>query len=125
MTTLNLRHVSIAPAADLSDILFIAQYAHTADVSASVGIRRYAGGRDRVISTPGQSTQLSVGFRYLSRADYQALVDLVGVLVLFRDQRERAVWGVIGNLSATEWIVDDLLEDVTFTLTSVTVSEAV
>lgn len=125
MTTMTLTAVSVAPVADTSDVLLIDQYAQTADVSAPVSVRRYAGGRDRVVSTPGQTSQVSVSFRYLSRTNYQALTDLVGSSVVFRDQRQRVVWGVLGDLSATEWPVRDLLEDVSFTLTSITVSEIV
>jgi len=125
MTTLTLTTCVIAPASNLADVLLIAQYAQTADLTAPSQIRRYSGGRDRLVSTPGLSTATAVSFRYLSRADYQSLSDLVGTLVLFRDQRQRRIWGVVGNLSATEFIVSDLLEDVSFTLQSVTVSEVV
>ena len=125
MTILTLTSVAIAPASDLTDVLLIDQYAQTADISSPVSVRRYAGGRDRVVSTPGQTSMVSVSFRYLSRANYQSLSDLVGTLVLLRDQRQRRIWGVVGDLSATEWQVSDLLEDVSFTLTSVTVSEVV
>jgi hypothetical protein len=125
MTTLTLTSVAIAPASDLSDVVFVGQYAQTADLSTAATVRRYAGGRDRVVTTPGATSSSSVSFRYMDRPTYGALLDLVGTLVLLRDQRQRRIWGVIGNLSATEFIALDLLEDVSFTITSATVSEIV
>jgi hypothetical protein len=125
VTTLTLTSVAIAPASDLSDVLLVGQYAQTADLSTPVTVRRYAGGRDRLVTTPGSTTTTSVSFRYLDRATYGRLLDLVGSMVLFRDQRQRRIWGVIGDLSATEFIARDLLEDVSFTITSATVSEIV
>lgn len=126
MTTLTLTSITLAPASDPSDILTLAQYAETGDIVADgVSVRRYAGGVDRLVVAPGRSTPVKVSFRYMSRATYQSLAELVGTLVLFRDQRGRAVWGVIGALSATEWIASDALEDVSFELRSVTYSEIV
>lgn len=125
MTTLTLTSVTIAPADDPSDLLTVDQYSETADLTAPTSVRRYAGGVDRLVSSPGRSTSVRVSFRYMARATYQSLAELVGEVVLFRDQRGRAVWGVIGALSATEFIASDLLEDVSFTLASVSYSEIV
>ena len=125
MTTLTLTDAAIAPISDLTDVLLIGQYSEAHDTSTETGVRRYAGGRDRVVSSPGESVSVQVAFRYISRANYLALVDLVGVPVLFRDQRGRRTWGVVSNLSATEFSVRDLLEGVSFTLTSITHTEVV
>ena len=125
MTTLDLTKMCLAPASDLTDVLLLGQYAESSGDSTMVDVRRYANGRDRVISTPGSSVSVSVSFRYVSRANFASMQDLVGSMVLFRDQRTRRVWGVFGDLSATELSQQDLLEDVSFTLTSATVSEVV
>ena len=123
MTTLTLTTAALAPISDLSDVLLLNQSSESADTSTATSVRRYAGGRDRVISRSGSSVAVSVGFRRVSRANYQTMLDLVGVPVLFRDQRQRRTWGVMSNLSASEWIVADQLESVSFTLTSITHTE--
>ena len=125
MTTLALTSTFIAPVSDLSDVLVIDQSDESHVHGARVDVRRYAGGRRRVVSRPGVTGSVSVSYRYLSRADYVALVELLGVTVLFRDQRERAVYGVVADLSASEFNARDLLEDVSFTLTEISFSEIV
>jgi hypothetical protein len=47
------------------------------------------------------------------------------VPVLFRDQRGRAVFGVVAGLTGSEFSVSDLVEDVSFTLSNITFSEVV
>jgi len=125
VTTLDLTHVFIAPASDLSATLIVAQATQTVDEATPATVRRYAGGRDRVMTTPGRTVSTSVSFVFMDRLTYQLLLDLAGQVVLFRDQRQRRIWGVLANVSATEFNVRDLLESVSFTLTSVSVREAV
>ena len=79
----------------------------------------------RVVSTPGLQTVVQVSYRYLSRSDYLSLLDLVGVSVLFRDQRGRAVWGVIAAVTGAEFSPRDLVQNVTFSLENLTYSEIV
>lgn len=124
MTTLTLTTtMAIAPLSNLSDVLMLDLDAETVDVSSPVSVRRYAGGRDRVVSSPGQSSQLSVTGSYITRAEYQSLLELVGVTVLFRDIRGRVVYGVIGSVSGSEAVTDYVT--VSFTLTEITFSEVV
>ena len=124
MTTLTLEStLAIAPVSDLSDVLMLYGDSETVDVSSPVEVRRYAGGRDRVVSVPGQTSQMSFVASYITRADYQSLLDLVGVLVLVRDVRGRAVYGVIDSVSGSEAVTDFVTAS--FTLTSATVSEIV
>ena len=129
MTTLDLTATgcAIAPASDLSDVLLLPPSTESATVTAPVSIRRYAGGRDRVVSSPGRTDTITVTFKGMSRSNYHALVELVGAstLVLFRDQRTRRIWGVAAGVSGSELRGPDLLESVTFTITSATVSEIV
>lgn len=115
--------MAIAPLSNLSDVLMLDLDAETVDVSSPVSVRRYAGGRDRVVSSPGQSSQLSVTGSYITRAEYQSLLELVGVTVLFRDIRGRVVYGVIGSVSGSEAVTDYVT--VSFTLTEITFSEVV
>ena len=123
MTTLTLDTLAIAPVSDLSDVLLLGQDSETVDVSSPVEVRRYAGGRDRAVSTPGQMSQMAIGASYITRAEYRSLLDLVGVLVLVRDQRGRAIYGVIDSVSGSEAVTDYVTAS--FALTSATVSEIV
>ena len=125
MTTLTLTTVAIAPVSDLTDILLIDPNAESETTTAPVQVRRYAGGRDRIVTTPGQTQTIAVSFPQVSRTQYAALLDLVGTLVLYRDQRGRAVYGVVADVTGTEWDAANVLSDVSFTLTSVTHSEVV
>jgi hypothetical protein len=45
------------------------------------------------------------------------------VPVLFRDQRARAVYGVIGSLTGQESAQTDLMQNVSFTVQNITYSE--
>lgn len=125
MTELTLTDTIIAPVTDLTDTLTIGQYAETETVSDTTAVRTYAGGVRRAVSTPGRDQNYAVSYRYMSRANYDALIDLVSVSVLFRDQRARAVYGVIAGLAGTEFAVSDLVEDVSFTVQNITYSEIV
>lgn len=122
MTTLTLDALFVAPVSDLSDTLSLGHDQETADVSSAVNVRRYAGGRDRVITSPGQSTQVAFTASYITRAEYRSMLDLVGTLVLVRSPRRR-VYGVIDSVSGSEAVTDFIT--VSFTLTSATVSEIV
>lgn len=125
MTALTLTDTIIAPVTDLTDTLTIGQYAEAETVSDTTAVRTYAGGVRRAVSTPGRDQSYAVSYRYMSRANYDALLDLVSVSVLFRDQRARAVYGVIAGLSGSEFAVSDLVEDVSFTVENITYSEIV
>ena len=125
MPTLTLTSTCIAPVSNLSSTLLLDQYVESETVGSRVEVRTYAGGRRRVVSRPGETQTVSVSYRYMTRANYNALSLLVGQTVLFRDQRGRVVYGVIADLSGSEWIVADKVEDVSFTLTEITYSEVV
>jgi hypothetical protein len=125
MTELALTKTILAPITDLSSTLMINQNAETERVVDPTGVRVYAGGVRRIVSTPGRDRSLAVSYRRMSRADYDGLLDLVSVPVLFRDQRGRAVYGVIASLAGVEFAQADLVEDVSFTLSNITYSEIV
>lgn len=125
MTELALTDTVIAPISDTSDTLVVGQYAESETATDQVGVRWYAGGVRRVVSTPGRQTSLTIAYRYLSRSDYDALLGLVGVSVLFRDQRARAVYGIIGSLTGSEFAPRDLVADVSFVLENLSYSEIV
>jgi hypothetical protein len=124
MTVLTLEDTVITPIAG-GTALTINQYVESEAVNDSTSVRTYAGGVKRAVTTPGREQLLPVSYRFMSRADYASLVDLVSVPVLFRDQRGRAVFGVIAGLLAGEFSVSDLVEDVSFTLLNITYSEVV
>jgi len=125
MTTLTLTDSAIAPLSDLTDVLLLGQYQESVTDGGRTDVRTYAGGRRRVIARAGETRTVSVAYRYISRANYQSLLDLVGVSVLFRDQRQRQVYGVLSDVSGTEWPVSDLVEDVSFTISEIDYSEVV
>ena len=125
MTELALTDTVIAPVADLTDTLIIGQYAETETTTDPVAVRWYAGGVRRVVSSPGRQTSLQVAYRYLSRSDYADLLALVGVTVLYRDQRTRAVYGVIAAVTGTEVPARDLVQDVSFAVENISYSEIV
>lgn len=125
MATLDLDDLTfLAPVSDLSDTLSLGQYEESATNGARTEVRTYAGGRRRLVSRPGATLQVSVAYRFVLRADYQSLLDLLGQVVLFRDQRGRQVFGVLSDVSGRETFVPaDRVEDVSFTITEVTYSE--
>lgn len=125
MTELTLTDTIIAPISDLTDTLTIGQYAEAETVSDTTAVRTYAGGVRRAVSTPGRDQSYAVSYRYMSRANYGALLDLVSVPVLFRDQRARSVYGIITALTGAEFAVSDLVEDITFSVQNITYSEIV
>jgi hypothetical protein len=125
MTELALTKTIIAPIADLSATLVIHQYAETERSVDPTGVRVYAGGVRRIVSTPGRDQSCSVSYRRMARADYDALLDLVSVPILFRDQRARAIYGVIASLVGVESAQADEVEDVSFTVQNITFSEVV
>ena len=125
MTTMTLTDSVLAPVSDLTDTLILGQYQQSVTDGARTEVRTYAGGRRRIVSRPGETQTVSVAYRYLTRANYQSILDLVGTTVLFRDQRQRQVFGVLSDVSGTEFGPRDLVEDVQFTITEITYSEVV
>jgi hypothetical protein len=123
MSVLTLTTTIIAPIADLSDTLLINQYGETENVSDLTTVRVYAGGIRRVVTVPGRTQTYLMSYRRMSRANYDGLLDLVSVPVLFRDQRARAVYGVIGSLTGQESAQTDLMQNVSFTVQNITYSE--
>jgi hypothetical protein len=125
MTTLALTKTFIAPIADTSNTLIINQSAQSENLSDSTRVRTYAGGVQRVVSTLGRSKRYPIRYRRMSRANYDALTDLISVPILFRDQRGRAIRGVIASMNAIEDPQTDQVESVSFTVEAITQSEIV
>lgn len=127
MATLDLESTFLAPVSDLSDLLELPQYQQSETSGARNEIRTYAGGRRRVVARPGDTLTVSVAYRFITRAKYGSLLDLLGLLVLFRDQRGRAVYGILSDVSGTESDSSQptLIADVSFTITEVDYSEIV
>jgi hypothetical protein len=126
VTTLSLEFLSIAPLSDLSDVLLLKQSDESVTNTVPGEVRVYAGGRRRLVTSVGQGRTVPFQFSRLSRSQFQALNELVGVPVLIRDQRSTRVAGVFLTLSGREaarrpdWVLE-----VTFVLDELTWSEIV
>jgi|GEM_PF-3121442 len=125
MTILTLDKLHIASLSDLSDALIIKARAFDANVITPSSVRRYSGGVDRTISTPGRTLSFPVTLTHVSRADYDELLTRIGTNQLLRDTRGRAVAGMISAVSGSEARGFDRMSTVSFTLTSITYSEIV
>jgi hypothetical protein len=126
MTTLDLTALLMAPVSDLSDIIELDISSESDAVESPARVRRYAGGRDRVISTPGETRTISITARNVDRDTYLDLLDRVGVLQLFREPRGRRTYGIIQQVNGDEWVYPvEPVGDVMFSYTSVTESEVV
>jgi len=127
MTTLDLGcFTAFAPVSDLSDVLLISQTSETYVEARRSNVRTYAGGRRRVVSSPGETQSLSLSFSFLERADYFRLMDLRGIAVLFRDQRGRKVFGLFASISGQEDPdLSDGVFNVSFSIEEIDVSEVV
>ena len=126
MPILTLTSLWMAPVSALSDTLSLPISSESESTDSPAQVRRYAGGRDRLISTPGGSITMSVTARNVTRTVYQELQSRVGVLQLFREPRGRSYAGVIQSVSADEWqYPESPVGDVSFSYTSVSYSEIV
>lgn len=126
MTTLTLTELVAAPVSDLTDTIWLNVRTEDDSVSRPAQVRRYAGGRDRIISRPGTTQLLTFTALNVDRDTYLRLSDLVGQLALFREPRGRAVYGVMQSVSGQEWQArETTLGSVSFTVQSVTHSEIV
>lgn len=93
-------------------------------------VRTYAGGRRRMVRTPGAMKTMGFTFDHLDRDDVLQLEAWAGQEVMVRDEVGRKVWGVYFAAPATETpgAVDDDGEaaaSVSITLEVVTHSEIV
>lgn len=126
MTTLTLTELHIAPVSDLSDILTLNVRTESETFTTATGVRRYAGGRDRLIGRPGDSMTTTFTVLNVDRDDWLTLRDRVGTLCLFREPRGRAIYGVVHSISGDEWRArETTLGSVSFTVQQVTYSEVV
>ena len=126
MTELTLIKTSIAPVSDLTAVTLLPQTTETFVEAAPSTVRRYAGGRRRIISAPGVVEILSVDFNRIDRADYNALVALKGSLILFRDQHGRQLFGTFAAITGEEMRGrPDSVENVAVTIEEISYSEVV
>lgn len=126
MTVLVMEFASFAPVSDLSQVVLVEHSVESYVESVPGSVRRYAGGRLRVVSTPGVSAVVQVKMDVSSRAAFAALRELRGVPVLFRDHAGRRVFGVFHDVSGEELLAHpDLVGNVSFSITEVSFSEVV
>lgn len=124
MASVTLDSAFLAPASDLSDVLTFGTNGRSDKPSTPGEFRSYANGRRRLITTAGRDRQLDVTAVFLTLADAERLLAMSGQVVLFRDAWGRRVFGAFLGASVRDY-TDRLHQDVTFTLTEVTYSEAV
>jgi hypothetical protein len=124
MASVTLHRSFLAPAADLSAVLVFFSSGRAENLSVPGEVRRYAGGRLRIVTQAGAATRLSVTARAVSSADLQTMRDLAGAVVLFRDAWGRKMYGAYFDLDVDDYR-DRSGHDVKFVLTEVTYSEAV
>jgi hypothetical protein len=126
MASISFSGVFVAPADDLSDTIYLdTATALSGDKSRMGEIRRYAGGRTRYITTPGDVESLEVSQRYTTQAAKNTLRALVGQVVLVRSGRGDKVYGALQAVRHTEITGSQELVDISFSVTSVTHSEEV
>ena len=87
-------------------------------------VRRYANGRDRVITQAGTSTTLGVTARNLTPAQVALIDSWRGAVVLFRDLWGRKLYCTFFTVTVMDY-QDRGGQDVALSLTQVSFSEAV
>lgn len=126
MTTLTLTELWVAPVTDLTDAIQIDVRTESEQFLSPSAIRRYAGGVDRVVTSPGASTAVTFTALNVDRATWLALRALTGTVALFREPRGRAIFGMVQSVSGDEWQArESTLGSISFTVNSVTYSEIV
>jgi hypothetical protein len=126
MTTLDIDKALFAPTSDLSNVLMICQSSESSVEGSRSSVRTYAGGRRRVITMAGNTETVSVSFDRMTRDEYISLSDLLGVLILFRDQRGRRTFGVFTSIGGEEdRSRPDRVTNVAITIEEITYSEVV
>lgn len=98
--------------------------AESSSTSSRAEIRTYAGGVERLVTRPGTPRTLDVSMPQVARDVIAWLEDHAGQVVMVRDPRGRLVWGMYSRVAVSEE-AGPVLPDVSFTLRSVTYSEAV
>jgi len=124
MTTLSTEFLCIAPVSDLSDVTTIYYAGQSTTDSRPVSVRRYANGVRRAVSTPGADVAVTFSLPYITRTEYQSLLDLFQVMVLVRDPRQRQVYGIIQAVDGVEVPSTDLV-NASFTVQQVSHTEVV
>ncbi len=102
MTTLTLEDAWISLASDLSQSVTMELTGQSNMPSRPVEVRRYAGGRTRVITRPGVKKAINANFELANRADMLILEDWIGLPVLYRDPVGRRLWCVFGAVDESE-----------------------
>lgn len=126
MASITLDTLFLHDATDLSAyVAFDADLVSLSERASHSGeVRTYAGGRQRLITRPGEPRTINVKFEYVSPSEQQALRDWIGVLLLLRDPRGRKVYGVFHEMDVSERNPIDYT-DINFAFQQVTASEEV
>lgn len=126
MASVTLHGLWVHRAADLADSVTLSYYEHARPLSRHGGVRRYAGGRMRSITSAGTSRQWRVACRYVPKPDADWLEARVDAhdLLLVRDQRGKKLYAVLLSFEPDEWLHQNLAS-FTAVFDEVTHSEAV
>jgi hypothetical protein len=97
----------------------------TSDSTAVAGVRIYAAGRRRNISTPGADRTFQITAVNVERPDFDELVSRVGSVQTMREPRGQRAVGVLGGIGSVEWKARTTVGTLTFTITETTSTEIV
>lgn len=125
MALVTLDRMWLHEASDLSDVLTFRQVEWSEKQDRDAEVRVYAGGRRRLVGSPGASHQLMVTIPWMDRDSFLALLDRSGRMQMLRDGRRRRMWGMVSDVTGAELRAYDTLRSVGFTFTQVTMSEVV
>jgi len=124
MATVTLDRVFLSLAADLTSVVAAFSSDRSEVLAAPGEVRRMANGRLRTVTRAGTARTLGVTLRNLTPAQVVLVRSWVARTVLFRDVWGRKVYGAFFAIDVSDY-ADRSAQDVAFTLSEVTVSEAV
>lgn len=127
MATVTLSTVWFHDATDLSTSIEVGASNMLEQPGRIAPVRRYAGGRFRLVTVPGVAKSYQLTFLYLTRTNVDQIRAWVGKLLLMRDTAGRKIFGRWSEPTFNEIPIrdSDLVFQATLTFDEVTHSEAV
>lgn len=120
MAYIDLTHVWIHKATDLSSYVRLLARNVQASTKRDVTRRQYANGRTRAISSPIVETEYTWDALLVDRETLDQLNDWAGELLLYRDPWGRAGYGFIEEVPAQDYIAPAGKTNMTLSFTVVT-----
>lgn len=106
MASITLTRTWITLADDLTQSVVVDATDRSRTQQVQGQVRQYAAGRLRFITQVGQSASLPLTFRTQDRDLIDTLTSWIGQLVLIRDPRGRAEWGVFSAVQEQDLAPD-------------------